>query len=380
MIKNDIPKVSVIMTVLNSEKYLKESINSVLKQSLKDLELVIIDGKSSDGTLSIIDDYMKNDKRIKLYYQDGKGIGNAKNCGIKNSIGEFITFLDSDDLYADDTILEKLYNAAKEHDVNVCGGLRSILHENGRVTEHSLHRAFLVGFPNGRLFNYKYTQYDYHFHSYIYDRKMVMDSNALFNETTVYDDTHFTIRVMLAAELFYVIPVEMYRYRLHGSYSWSLEKCREAMMSLIDQLKFTSQNNLDLCHYYTVQRINYEYGPLFESYLKEGHYDFLNLYIEAQRNINSSLIDIALKRHINTCLIDGMNFPNGELFYTYISGEKKIYILTYLYKLCNNFNISYHQNDYPFTVEDVYHSITFRTGNVVLWLPKKIAKLLKIKK
>lgn len=371
--KNSIvtPKLSIIMTVKNAEKHIEESIESVLKQSLKDIELVIIDGESEDKTLSIIENYQKKDSRIFLYEQEKSGIGAAKNCGIEHAKGEFITFLDADDYYIDNEALEKMYNAAITENVKVCGAFRSI-DIKGKIEKARLHRALLIGFPRGRMFYYENCQYDYHFHSYIYEREMIINSDARFAETSVYDDTHFFIRAMTAATRFYVVPVELYCYRLHESYAWNAKKCYEALNSLIDQLQYTSEKKLAICHYITIQRINYEYGDMFQKFIKSGDFRILSLLIKAQENIDSKLINEKCSRKIDDNIISAMDFPNNELYKMNIDGNEVV-VLSSLYKMLGLVEDGkYSKSNYGFTVDDVYNSKTYKVGNAIMWIPKKV--------
>ena len=92
------PLVSVIMPAYNAEKYISESIDSVLAQSYQNWELLITDDRSSDNTQRIVEDYCINDKRIKLFInKENGGAGVARNNSIKEANGRFIAFLDSDD-------------------------------------------------------------------------------------------------------------------------------------------------------------------------------------------------------------------------------------------------------------------------------------------
>jgi teichuronic acid biosynthesis glycosyltransferase TuaG len=94
-----IPKVSVIIPAYNAEKYLKESVDSILNQNFKDLEVVVVNDASKDNTLKIANELRKKDKRVKVIsYEKNKGRGGAVNVGFENAKGEYITFLDSDDL------------------------------------------------------------------------------------------------------------------------------------------------------------------------------------------------------------------------------------------------------------------------------------------
>jgi teichuronic acid biosynthesis glycosyltransferase TuaG len=92
--------VSVIMPAYNSEKYIRESIESVISQDYKNWELVIVDDCSKDGTKRIVKEYMKKDTRIKLIeLKKNLGVANARNTAIRESKGKYIAFLDSDDLW-----------------------------------------------------------------------------------------------------------------------------------------------------------------------------------------------------------------------------------------------------------------------------------------
>ena len=93
-------KVSIIMPAFNAENYIAKSIQSVLNQTYKDFELIIINDKSTDNTMSIVNDFERKDQRIKVIdLKENQGVAQARNHGIKASTGRFIAFLDSDDLW-----------------------------------------------------------------------------------------------------------------------------------------------------------------------------------------------------------------------------------------------------------------------------------------
>lgn len=371
------PLISIIITVKNAEEFLVDCLNSINNQTLKDLEIVAIYAESKDQTLDILKNYQLKDGRLKIYNQTIPGIGAAKNCGIENATGKYITFLDGDDFYLDEAALEKMYNAAILHDVKICGGFRKVLNMNGNLEEIALHRGFLIGFPKGRMFDYRDFQYDYHFHSYIYDREMIINSDARFAETKAYDDTHFHIRAMLASGKFYVVPVELYCYRCHESYSWSSKICYEALTSLIDELKFTKEKHLFITYYIAVQRLNYEYGPQFENHIRNGHLELLELLLEAQKEINNEILFSVLRRMPSSCIFDAMNFPNYDLRIIQINGEDQV-ILAPLYNLLHT-KENKGLTEYQKILENVYESKTYKVGKIILWLPRKILRLLHLR-
>ena len=375
--KKEVPCVSVIITVKNSDKTLMECVDSLLNQTLQNIEMVFVDGHSTDHTIDILKMLQKKDDRIKIYTQDRPGIGAAKNYGIEHATGEYIAFLDSDDLFIDENALEIMYNAAKENNVKICGAFRQIKPVYGDIYKHPLHRAFLVGFPKGRMFNYLDVQYDYHFHNYIYNRKMIMDCNARFAEIRVYDDTRFTIKAFEKAKTFFVVPVELYLYRCHKAYDWNTDLCADAIKSLEEQLKYTSEHKLDMCHYFAFQRMSYEYGRLFEKRIKEGNFELLKLLIDAQEYINQDMIKKFVDNRIDPNITGPMDFPDNDIRFV---GEDEKVIFAPIYNMISDkvetkvVNIDY---DYYNTLENVYNSKTFKTGDFILKVPRKIYHIFK---
>lgn len=101
---------SIIVPVYNGEEYLAQTLDCLLSQSEKDIEIITVNDGSTDSTQSIIESYAKKDSRIKAVYQENAGVSAARNNGIERACGEYIIFIDSDDLLGDGA-LEKLYTA-----------------------------------------------------------------------------------------------------------------------------------------------------------------------------------------------------------------------------------------------------------------------------
>ena len=112
-------KVTIIVPVYNSEKYIERCIESLINQTLQEIEIIIIDDGSKDNTSQICDEYEKKDNRIKVIHKINEGAGIARNKGLEIATGEYIGFLDSDD-YVDRSMFEILYKKAKLEDVQAC--------------------------------------------------------------------------------------------------------------------------------------------------------------------------------------------------------------------------------------------------------------------
>lgn len=111
-------KVSVIMPIYNAYDYLRPAIDSVLDQTLKEIELICIDDGSTDSSFDLIKEYQKKDERIRIVTETNAGPALARNNGIKRARGEYLAFLDADDFF-EPTLLEKLYAVATERDLDI---------------------------------------------------------------------------------------------------------------------------------------------------------------------------------------------------------------------------------------------------------------------
>ena len=111
--ENDIPKISVIVPVYNVEKYLDRCIQSILNQTLKELEIILVDDGSPDNCPALCDEYAQKDARIKVIHKKNEGLGFARNAGLNLASGKFVSFLDSDDWVAP-AMYEALYRVAEK--------------------------------------------------------------------------------------------------------------------------------------------------------------------------------------------------------------------------------------------------------------------------
>lgn len=113
-----IPKVSIIVPVYNTEKYLKQCIDSITAQTLKDIEIIIVDDGSAQECALLCDELAKNDSRIQVIHKENEGLGFARNSGIKTARGEYVGFIDSDD-YIKPMMYESLYVSAIKNDADL---------------------------------------------------------------------------------------------------------------------------------------------------------------------------------------------------------------------------------------------------------------------
>lgn len=116
--------ISVIVPVYNVQAYLTNCINSILNQSYKNIEIILVDDGSTDESSSICDSYVKKDNRIKVIHKENGGLSDARNIGIKSAKGKYITFVDSDD-YLDENYVKALYILITKNNSDIaCSGMK----------------------------------------------------------------------------------------------------------------------------------------------------------------------------------------------------------------------------------------------------------------
>lgn len=122
------PLVSIIVPIYNVEKYLHRCMETLINQTIENIEIIMVDDGSPDNCHQLCDEYAKKDKRIHVIHKENGGLGFARNSGLEIATGEYISFVDSDD-YVTEDMCEKLYQAAKRNNADVVYG--SIFYDNG---------------------------------------------------------------------------------------------------------------------------------------------------------------------------------------------------------------------------------------------------------
>lgn len=199
-------KVSIIIPIFNVENYLEQCLDSVLNQTLKEIEIICIDDGSTDNSPKILEEFAKKDDRIKIVNKKNAGLGAARNTGMEYTTGEYIGFVDSDD-WVDTSMFEKLYKNAKVHnsDIVMCPILlvNESNDELNRDTSYFDLECFKENFYNC-AFDYKQTKnfvFDIAVNAYnkIYRTEFLNNNNAKFPEGLIFEDVPFFYQTYLSA-------------------------------------------------------------------------------------------------------------------------------------------------------------------------------------
>ena len=119
---NDLPLISVIIPVYNVENYLDDCLNSVIVQTFHNIEIILINDGSTDKTARICDEFATKDDRIRVLHKDNSGVAASRNAGVDLALGDYILFVDGDDV-ANREMVEVLYGNLKKYeaDISICG-------------------------------------------------------------------------------------------------------------------------------------------------------------------------------------------------------------------------------------------------------------------
>lgn len=184
------PKVSVIVPVYNAEKTLHRCVDSILAQTFSDFELILINDGSIDGSRKICDDYALKDFRVVVIHKENGGVSSARNKGLDVAQGEWITFVDSDDEYYDNTSLSLLHSQISENIGFIIGGYVCCDEKGEIVYTINDNREKIISSIDGIRTYYNPIYYRYLGYTWIklYNRAIITQNNLRFNEQIAYNE------------------------------------------------------------------------------------------------------------------------------------------------------------------------------------------------
>lgn len=213
------PKISIIMPVYNVEKYLIECLESVVRQTLEDIEIICIDDGSKDRSSLILDEYAGKDSRIKVIHKENAGYGQTMNLGIQWAAGDYISIVEPDD-YIDLNMMESLYKTAVQYNLDVvkanfaefCGDRDNRVFKLDYVIDKpDLYNQVITPIHVEEIFRgYVLNQ------AGIYKSSFFHENHIKFHETpgASYQDVSVWFQVMIKAQRMMLVKEDYYRYRV----------------------------------------------------------------------------------------------------------------------------------------------------------------------
>lgn len=320
------PKISVIVPIYNVEKYLDRCIKSLQQQSLKDIEIILVDDQSQDNCPTMCDQYANEDSRIKVIHKKNGGLGFARNSGLEIATGEYVTFIDSDDFVALNTY-EYIYNIAIEKNLDICYFRFCRYHSNNKISQvkdwnkeeyftgkEEIKKFLLemVAPPSSDKLDIKYSM---SVCKAIFKLDIIKNNNIKFvsEREIASEDLIFHLHLLPHINSIGYIPKAFYYYFINAN-SITNNYSKEKYLRLI---KLLNQTEIELKKYFT-----------YEEYKVHLYSQYLRIYkviIEKELSLNNDFISKyrRIKEICSTCLIK--RFFKEKFIYNF-SLKNSIYV------------------------------------------------------
>lgn len=284
-------KISIIVPVYNSSKYLREMIESLYMQTLKDIEFIFVDDASTDGSLEILYEAEERDSNriVVIHIDENHGPGMARNVGLEYATGDYIGFVDSDDK-VDKKMYELLYNKAIQgnYDIVECGYYRELKKRDMMLLDESYEGEITIDNRMKMIMSCGFIV------TKIYKRELIIDSNIEFIPDIPCEDVDFLSRIYCRAKSIGIVNKSLYFYR-DNKESFSYNVNNKGSVEVTD--KFSSmyiQHMKDDGVYDTLK-------PLFDYVVMDAWFNLFKSIIR-YKNVTAkelSVIDISLKKYIS---------------------------------------------------------------------------------
>lgn len=209
-------KISVIIPVYNNEKFLGECLDSVSNQTLDDIEIICINDGSTDSSLEILNEY-STDKRITIITQTNQGSAIARNNGMDIAQGEYIGFLDADDIYINKQSLEIMFDAAKKHDASmISANLKFLTPERNLISNPHYKRGTFHYFREESIIEPDEYGIPFYFYKNLYKADLIEDIR--FPDLLRGQDPIFLSKVLSEVDEIYGVPIDFYGYMVPLSF------------------------------------------------------------------------------------------------------------------------------------------------------------------
>lgn len=264
------PYISVIIPVYNCEKYLMDAVNSVRRQPVKDMEIILVDDGSTDSSGEICLRLADEDKNIKVFSQTNKGASAARNTGLDHASGEYVMFLDADDIYVDNAVAQEILNECRKgYDVIMCSSLTANVDRDRYGVDMRVGEG---AFPGGQAY-----PISSHFASCLYRREMLEEGHVRFDEGIhLNEDETFKMKAMYAAvrirtksKFLYVYGITPGSVRYRDKHIYDFVEAWEKAYEWLCQ--YGSSGNLAQAEAYVRQKIVSRQLLYAKLYVQQGH-------------------------------------------------------------------------------------------------------------
>ncbi|TDQ38645.1 glycosyltransferase family 2 protein [Aureibacillus halotolerans] len=280
-------KVSIILPAYNVEQFIGECLISLVNQTFKDIEIIIVNDGSNDSTLKIIENWRGKDNRIEVINTHNYGAGSARNRGLRFAKSEYVIFIDPDDS-CEETMIEELYSAIIKHDVDIAICNYYEVKEKGRI-------KMVVGGPYNKkilnkdeknvLFNVNPTPWNK-----LFRRKLLIENNIKFPVDFRREDLFVISCSLMMANSIVCIEKPLYNYRVlrPGSATQANAKTLTDVLEILKLIKeYAISNNIYNYWFEEIEMISLKYGIMWYKIslnncsfknIRKYRYDYINFF------------------------------------------------------------------------------------------------------
>lgn len=336
------PKVSIIVPVYNVEQYLDRCIQSLVNQSLKDIEIILVDDGSPDNCPKMCDEYAQNDDRIKVIHKQNAGLGYARNSGLEIATGEYVAFVDSDD-YVNTAMYETLYERAyiTNADATFCGFntevTKDVWHESREVVkdeqwEGDSIKEFMYNMIASGKGVRKERLYQMSVWHAIYKRDIIKKNNISFlsERDVVSEDIPFQVDFLKNSNRVLYLNEHLYYYCFNG----------KSLSATFKKEKFYGYNKLRECLFSKINDTEYRQrvNRLYIGYCRSYCYNVYNTNI-SNKSVYRTVLDNSIFRRTKQEFNASFLPLRTRIMYILMSSETLFLLLLYIrltYKLRNH--------------------------------------------
>lgn len=264
-------KISVIIPIFNTAKDLPKCIESVVHQTYKNIEVLLINDGSTDKSGEICERYSKIDKRIKIFHQRNQGASTARNIGIKNSTGNYIIFLDSDDFWANDNCLMEVINKIQSfsEEIDVVFLKCAVIKKDGKLTKSRGYE--FNAFTDEELLKNIYRENKVAVSACLklLNKKLFDDKSLYFQNGLLVEDIDWFFKLILKAKMYISYEGAFYCYQIRrgsASHSFTQKRIEDYTCILEKWITFVKESNFSMeKKKYFYNMLGYEYEILIST-------------------------------------------------------------------------------------------------------------------
>ena len=290
--------ISVIVPVYNVEQYLEKCVNSIINQTYKNLEIILVDDGATDSSGNMCDELARSDNRIKVYHKENGGLSDARNYGVERATGDYIGFVDSDD-YIDSEMYEKLYEAIKKENVDVAECSLKVIYP-GKIELFTDEKYYKVLGKTEYLEEYLTIKKIF---GSVWPKLIKSDvaKKLVFPKGKLYEDTYYAYDLIEKVDRYVIMNNPYYNYLMREN-SITNAKFNPRILDLIEIVekfhKTTYENYPGLKEAADCRKM-YAYFSVLNSILLEENYRDNEYYSEILNYCQRNYISLLKNKYIN---------------------------------------------------------------------------------